>query len=212
MNSQKINVIKQDENGDFLKQVSNLILDGLHRMKDGDFLVIDRQRKGDFFSVFSDALFDYDNGIIIVERFFKREKCKNRGDRVKTFSESDKELLLQFQTFSNSIPKSSILSEQEKKEYEDKINEFVTEISKMKPDITAINAFAYKNYILSEFNNIDDDTLEKMSTLYAALCVNMLTALTWRTITDVSVGVTTIDRDDYIDMVFMPISAKEGEN
>lgn len=212
MKNQKIQVTEFNNDESFLDQIARLVLDSMIKMKGGKFLIIDRQRKGDFFSVFSDALFDYDAGIVLIERFFRREKCKLKGEKVKTFSDEDKKIIAEFETFSSAIPKAATLSEEERAEYTNKVNLYLDKINTMKPDITVLDSYAYKKYILTEFDNIDDETLDKMSSLYGAFCTNFITALTWAPLQGLSIGITTIEYEDYIDMVLMPIKIENEEN
>lgn len=212
MNSQKVNVTELKDGDNLFDQISKLILDSMNKMIGGEFLVVDRQIKGDFFSIFSDSLFDYDAGIILLERFFKRDKCKLKGEKVKTFTDDDKKIISEFELFSNSIPKAAVLTESERQGYTDKINEYLSKIKEMTPDIRTIESYSYKRYALAEFENIDKDTLEKMSQIYAAFCINMISALTWSSLQSVSIGVTTIEYDDYIDMILTPIRMEKEEN
>lgn len=213
MNKEKISILELTNEDDFLKQLKELVLKSLKQMKGNELLIINRQLKGGFYSIFRDAFYDYQKGVILLERFFKKQKCSKKEEGVKTFSEKDKALLQEFNEFSKSIPNVVDLTLEEREEYTEKINKYLVEINQMSPEILTYDYFSYKSNLLMEFDDIEDEVLENISGLLTGMSTYLMSALTWISLSSTAVGITTIEYADYVDMVLMPIlTTKNGEN
>lgn len=170
-----------------------------------DLLIINRGLDSSFFSVFSESLFHYKSGVILVERFYKKNKCKSKGIKHKTYKEADKKLMSDFQKFSNSLPNSHELSEEELEKYNKELSDFKKKVSDIEPELKVLNSYQYGDSKLIEFNSIDEGYREEISLMYSNFALNILSVSTWSSLSDVEIIVKTIEDDDYVDLIVFPV-------
>lgn len=205
MDQSRINIIEFDKRKSPITQLAEMIEEAFNIFKGADLLIVNRRVKGDFFDVIAESLYEYEKGVVLLERFFRKEKCKQKGMEFKEISQEDKDIIREFTKFSQSMPEISGLSDDEKDEYTDKLNDYTEKIKNIEPESATLNAFQYKNLSLAEFDLTDEDTLKVMSHLYAGFGLNFLTSMSWASLEDVGIALTTVEHKDYIDLLIIPI-------
>lgn len=205
----RVNIIELDESKALIDQVAERIEESFKIFKGADLLIINRRLKGDFIEVMAESLYEYKKGVILLERFFRKNSCKPKGVEVEQISHDDKNLIRKFTEFSTSMPSAATLTEEEMKEYTDKLNDFTEKISNIRPEKTILKTYRYKNLMLDEFDSVEDDVLKIMSNMYAGMGLNFLAATTWASLQNTSIALTTIEHKDYIDLVIIPITQKD---
>lgn len=209
MNDTKIYEIKSDE--ETLKNISKAIFEALIFLKNKNLLITNRSVNSFFINTFADSMYAYQKGIVLIERLFKKDKCKQKGEKYKTISEEEKNLIREFTDFSNKIPELNTLSELEKSVYSNKINEYDEKINNISPKLQTLDTFKFCELSLAELDLIDDETLKNISDIYSSFSISFLSALTWTMPTDINYGIKTMEYDDYIDLILIPIKIEMSE-
>lgn len=213
MDQNKINIIEFDKRKSPVTQLAKMIEEAFKIFKGAELLIVNRKAKGDFFEVIAESLYEYEKGVVLIERFFRKKHCSQKGMEYKKISDSDKDIIKEFSEFSKQVPEVSTLSEEEKDDYTNKLNEYTEKIKNINPEVAILDTFQYKKFSLVEFDLIDDKTLEITSNLYAGFSINFLTAMSWASLEDVSIALTTVEHKDYIDLIIVPILInKNSEN
>lgn len=205
----KVNIITLDETKPLIEQVAERIEESFKVFKNSDLLIANRRLKGDFIEIMAESLFEYKKGVVLLERFFRKNKCKPKGMEIEQIAPEDKELITEFTQFSTSIPNAATLTEEEMNGYTEKINSYSEKINNIKPEKVILKTYRYDRFMLEEFDLIGDDVLKIMSTMYAGLGLNFLTATMWATLNNASLALTSIEHKDYIDLVLIPITQKD---
>ena len=200
-----IKIINFDKNANPVDKVSEMVIECFDKLKGMDLLVMDRKFNGNYLSVFAESLYTYEKGVVLLERFFKKDKCKQIGQEYKTFSDEDRKVLSEFNEFAHNIPSSVTTTEKEREEYYSKLSDFEKEIENIKPQSNVLDVYKYDNSNLILFDNFEDKDLKNMSDSYSSFGISILTTLTWGGIDGVAFGITTIDNDDYVDLIMIPI-------
>jgi len=201
----ELNIVKFEDNENPIDKISELIKQCFDSLKGQDLLITNRRISGDYFSTFADSLYAYEKGIVLLERFFKKDKCKWIGQEYKEFSEKDKELLKEFEEFAHNIPTSIDTTQEERTKYSDKLEGYQGRIKNIAPKIGIINDYMYDDIRLILLDDVEDEGLKNLSNSYSSFGIAMLTTLTWGNINGLSFGITTINYDDYVDLILIPI-------
>lgn len=205
----RLNIIEFDKRKSPVVQVASRIREAFNIFKGADLLIVNRKIKGDFFEIMADSLYEYRKGVVLLERFYKKDKCNPKGMQVEGLSEENKNLVKEFTEFSSSIPEVATLSEEDREFYTNKVNEYTSKIRDIKPEKTILKTYQYKKFDLAEFDLLEDSVLESMSNLYAGLGLNFLTAMSWASLEDVSIALTTVEQKDYVDLVLVPVKIND---
>lgn len=205
----RVNIIQFDKRKSPVVQVADRIEEAFKIFKGADLLIVNRKVKGDFFEVMAESLYEYNKGVVLLERFYKKDKCKQKGMQVEQISQENKDLIREFTQFSHSIPKATTLTEEERNDYSAKIKDYTDKIQNIKPEKTILKTYQYKNFSLAEFDLIDEETLKVISNLYAGMGLNFLTSMSWATLEDVGIALTTVEHKDYIDLILIPVKQKD---
>lgn len=202
-----VTITEFDKDKNIAENVSDSIFKALTFLKDKSLLITNRNTNLNFIDVFADSLYNYERGIVLLERFFKKDKCRQKGEQFKTITEEEKQLVQDFATFSINIPDSSTLTEKEQDEYTAKIQEFENKISDIHPRIQLLDSYKYDDLNLVELSLMPDEQLKMISDMYAGFSISLLSSLTWSSLAGMSFGVKTIEYDDNIDLILIPIKA-----
>lgn len=205
------NIINYNEN--FLENLQGIIKNSFMLLK-GDknkYAIIQRNQTNKFIPIFGDAIFAYNKGMVLIERFYRVEKCSDEESKIKTLKEEDISLIKEFNAFSQNIPSSAHTTEEEKKEYEDKIKDYQDKISKIKPEIRVINKLHYGNTPLCELDDLSEEQIDNLSSMYSALCVAYTSSMSWNAMNKLSFIVISIDEKDYSDLLLVPVRPKEED-
>ena len=165
-----------------------------------DFLIIDRNVKGDFLNIFSDSLFTYNRGIILIERFFHKDHCNKKTINYTDFSEADMKLFNDFSEFAKTASEDG--SSDAKKE----MDNLYSKIKDVKKNATkAIEVYCKKDLILVPVNTLDSDKINSLSNLYSYFIISFLQATTWNAMSKTSLCLTCVDHSEYIDLIAIPV-------
>lgn len=180
--------------------------------KSKDMLICNRFRNPSFLNIFKDSLYTYNDGSILVERFFIKDKCVKYPFSYKKFKKEDIELMKEFENFSNNIPDIMSLTDDEARDYTDKINNYQDKINSMIPEIETMELFKHNNTVLMELQSIDDEVIEKLSHDAARLFIQLTNALTWEDLSDKGIITMGVPNENYIDMIITYVSNNEGNS
>lgn len=209
MEDNKVNIIEFDKRKSPVTQIADRIEEAFKLFKNAELLIINRSVNGDFVEVMGESLFEYQKGVVLLERFYKKSKCRQKGIEVKEISEDNKKIIREFTELSKTIPDTHTLTEEEKEEYTKKVEYYAEKVKNIKPERTILKTHRYKNYTLAEFDLIDEEALKVMSNLYAGLGVNFLTSMSWSSLSTVSIALTTVEHNDYIDLILIPVKQND---
>lgn len=208
MEFEKLNIINSD--GDCFAKISETLKTAVNKFSEDGFLIANR-KGGTFFNTFANSMFEYNSGVLMLERFYKKEKCSKENKMCKTFSDEDKKLMKEFSEFTKSIPTASELSKNEREKYTDRIGDYRIKISAIKEDVAVIETYMYKNILLLELSDLEkSEMIEGLIGTYTAFCFSFFSAMSWSNLEDVSVAISVIENEDYIDLIIFPIR-KEDE-
>lgn len=209
MKKEDIKVVSFEDGESPILALSSVIQSAFEVFSGKNMYIINRKAERGYYFVFAEALFDYEAGVLLLERFYKKEKCAPSGTKIKTFSEDDRQLMIDFHKFSEEIPDVASIDEDEKLQISVRLKEFQDKVKQIKPDITVLDTYRYKDYLLVSFDDTEDTTKEVMANMYADFGITMLSTLAWAALKDVSFMVSTIEFDDYVDLILIPIKNSE---
>lgn len=208
MNENRPKIITSAENNP-AEKIAEVIKKGFKLFEKENFLIVSRGSGDSYFKILRDSLFDYVEGVVLLERFFKKDKCTQKGEKYKTLSEKDKKTIRDFEELATNIPSASELNNEEIKKYTDKINEYNEKMFEIKPELRVYDTFKYQDINLVEFDLIPDEEKEIMCSMYADYALTFLSFITWSPVTESSYMITTIEYSDYVDLILMPIKKEE---
>lgn len=205
MNNVEIYNLKENDNA--IDKLSEMTYKFFEKFKGKSLLVANRYVNLNFIDVFGDSLYNYERGIILLERFFKKDKCKQKGQKYKTITEDEKKLIDEFANFSINIPKVEVLSEEEKEKYTKKIKEYDENIQKIQPKMQVLDVYKYGDLVLAEIDLMTEENLKTLCDMYALFGINTLLVLTWSNTQNTTLCLKTIEYADYVDLILIPLKA-----
>lgn len=195
----------EKENNLLIKNISGEILKVFEKFLNEDLLVVNRSLDASYFNLFADSMFHYQTGVVLVERFFKKNKCRKKGTTHKSYKQKDIDLMNEFRKFTEDIPDVKDLSEEEVNKINIKINEYKSKISVIEADVSLLKTYQYDEYKLMEIHLLDKAYLQGISLLYAEFATVILSTSMWNSLKDIEIIVKTIEYDDYIDLIVFPV-------
>lgn len=205
----RINILEFDKRKSPVSQVAERIREAFNIFRGADLLIVNRRVNGDFIGVMGESLFEYKKGVVLLERFYKKDKCKQKGTEVEEISQENKDLIREFTQFSKNIPKAATLTEEERDGYTSKIEDYTQKINNIKTEKVILKTYQYKRKILTEFDSIEEKTLEVLSNLYAGMGLNFLMTMSWSSLEEVSIALTTVEHPDYVDLILIPVKQND---
>lgn len=196
----------------YLSELTKLIKDSLDIFKGGEFLVTKRDSGFNYLNVFSEALYEYNKGIFLIERFFKKSKCTELDKKVRFLNKEDINYIKEFQDFTGSIPDIHTLTEEEVNEYNNKLNVYKENMAKMKSEVALVSTIHYDNNKLIDFNQFSDEEIKIMSENYTLMLAGLFAGLTHKNIEKTKIGISSVEHEDYIDIISYPINKEEQAN
>lgn len=186
--------------GDSIKNV-------LEQYKEKDYLVANRQLVGSFYHIFADAIYNYETGIVIVERFFPMEKAEPVDAKYQTLNKENLERAKLIKAELRSILATDIsgVDEQGKEKLQQRINELSEECKEVLPDAAGIKMYKHKNVPLNRIALYSEGELSTLSQIYASFVMSATMFLGMQNPMDYELMVSTIDYDDYTDLIVIPI-------
>lgn len=180
-------------------ELSEAVNEAIVSLKD-DFLITDRHIKGDFLTSFKDSLFEYRDGFLLIERFYKISKCKEELRSFSYMNEEDRKIIEEF----NQLAQKALNSDKTE-EMEQKINQYEEKIKQIKNQYALMPIYSYNNKtLLIRLKDIPDKTIQAMSDLYTSFILSFFSALTWNNLDDIAFTLATVTRNDYIDLIVFP--------
>lgn len=183
--------------------------------EESDLRVIRKDLSGSFIRVFKDSLFEYNDGIILLERFYKPNTVKYEKYNYASMKEEDKELLLKLEEASNSIPPIDVLSEDKSAEYIDEINKLCNDVKNIKPEykdvVMEYIEVPFGKIPLKSIKELSDNEIAGRSLLSASLALSIYQSIFL--VDDFTEGLSliSVEHDEYIDLVIVPYSNESEE-
>lgn len=173
-------------------------------------LTINRQLSNSFVHIFADSLYDYEKGVILLDRFYRESACQKIGVPIKDFSSEDKELIKDVKDELQSLLKGHVLGTGDKEGRQLRITELEDKLKGIIPSDTLLDAYVYDGLPLSKFDLYEDSQMDVLADVYAAFAVNTLLFMSFGTASYMDYMISSIDGDDYTDLIIVPIK-KESE-
>lgn len=189
----------------FIDNISESILKALFFLKNKSLLITNRNIGLGFIDSFADSLYTYNRGVVLIERLFKKDKCKQKGEQYSVISSEDKDIVDEFVKFSSNIPEISSLTPYEKDEYIKNIHQYESKISSITPKVKVLDVYKYDNLSLVELDLMTDEDLSTLSLIYSNFYCSIFPYLTWGSVQELSIAIKSIDCGDFIDLVLIPI-------
>lgn len=177
----------------------------LFRSDKEEFAIMQRNQVNKFVHIFGDSLFAYAPGVILIERFYKKEKCNNKSTKVKSLSDEDKRLISEFNAFATNMPISVDTTEEERAKYEKQIKEYQDKIKKITPEIKVLEKLHFKDIPLCELKDIPEEQIDILSSMYAAFCVSYISFVSWNSMNNMVFGLTILEDKEYYDLILIPM-------
>lgn len=197
------------EKDKYLDELGKLIYSGLCELRGGNFYVSKRDMSFNFLHIFADSLYEYNKGILLLERFFKADKCEDSFKKIKYFNEEDIKKISDFKDFTSNIPNVTDLTEQEIEEVNLKINNYKNEMEGIKANYEIASIKKYESSELVEFDSIDDDTLKIISENLVIFVAGVLSGVSFTNIENLKLGISSVDHEDYIDVIIYNIKEEQ---
>lgn len=165
---------------------------------------------GNFMKIFKDSLFEYNDGIILLERFYKNKSLKYDMVNFPYMKDEDKELIKKLEDMSNSMPTTSEMEEEDVKRYSDEINKLCEDIKNIKPEykegsVKYIDS-VFGKIIMKGLSEMSDDEILSRCILAISLALSMYESIFLVDEFDEGVSIMSIENDDYVDLVIVPYS------
>ena len=167
--------------------------------------IIQRNQINKFVHIFGDSLFAYVPGVILVERFYKKEKCSSKETKIKNLSDKDKKLISEFNIFVTNMPISADTTEEERLKYEEQIKEYQEKIKKITPEIKIIEKLHFRDIPLCELKDIPDEQIDILSSMYAAFCTTYISFVSWNSMNDMAFTLTLVEDNEFYDLILIPV-------
>lgn len=194
-----------------MEQFGNKLGDSIRKIleqyREKDYLVVNRQMIGSFYHIFADAIYNYETGIIIVERFFPIQNAEPINARYRTLNKQDAEKAKKIKEELRSILATDILGvdEEGKAKLQERINELSEESKNIVPDASALKMYKYKNLPLNRMALYNEGEIASLSQVYASFVMSATMFLGMQNPMDYELMVSTMDYDDYTDLIVIPI-------
>lgn len=191
--------IKEDEN--LFESIKEKVKLRFLDYKKKDMLIINRFGSPNFAEVFKDSLYAYENGTVLLERFYIKDNCESLDVERNVVSDEGKKLIDEFASYTDSIPPTSELTEEELNAHNDKINEYQESIKNIPMESTTINIFQKDNMQLLELSKSEDEFINRLAELVTSLYFSMINTLFWEPLDDKIIAITGIEYPGYVDVV-----------
>lgn len=171
---------------------------------------------GNFMRIFKDSLFEYNDGIILLERFYKDKHLKFDMVNFPYVKDEDKELIQQLEELSESMPATNEMNQEQIQEYSSKINQLCSDIKNIKPDyredqIKYIDT-VFGKIITKNLSEMNDEEILSRSLLAVSLALSMYESIFLIDEFHEGVSIMSIENDAYVDLVIVPYSAETIED
>lgn len=173
--------------------------------KNGEYLVIDRGMAGNFYHIFADALYDYERGIILIERLFFEYNATPISVKYKTLSKENLEKAKSIRSKLREVLVKDISSSDGEMERQKEIDELSAQCKDITPEIATIEMYKYKNMPLNKLSLYKEEDIDVLSEIYASFAISATMFLGMQDLSQYEVNVSTIKHTDYIDLILVPI-------
>lgn len=182
----------------------------LRDLEQTEFYVIDRFNDPRFLDIFKDSLYAYRNGVILIDRFFFKDKCETIKRNAIVFDEEAEKTYKEFLEFSANIPDITKLSEEEQIKANEKIKEYQAKLSHVTTNVKEIEVMAYRSPIdpdnpfnLSPVKNLTDDIIDKLAAKYTNFAFNFLDTMSFRIAPNTPMQIVGMQTQDYLDLLIV---------
>lgn len=194
-------------------ELTNRLID--YRESNPELKTIIRDAGNGFYSVFKDSLFEYNDGIILLERLYKPTSVKYDSYSQSYLDEDDKALIRQLEEESLNTPSTSELTPEESDKKLKSIEELCKKVSNIKPKykdstIEYIETALAKIYLKS-LGSLSDNEIASRAVLSASLALTMYQSLFLVNEFEEGMSVLGIDQGEYLDIVVLPYSSETNK-
>ncbi|MGL5715939.1 MAG: hypothetical protein ACRCX2_23185 [Paraclostridium sp.] len=197
---ENINIISID-NENLYESLSEKLKERLLSFQGENMMVCSRVKNSSFLNIFKDSLYTYNDGSVLIERFYFKDKCKKYPFSHKKFKQEDQDIIKEFEDFSNNIPDINDLSDEEIELTTEKVNKYQEAIGRMIPEIATTEITTYDDNLLLDFDEFNEDMIDRMAKSGVRLFLELTNTLTWNNLEDTGLVVMGVPYTDYVDIL-----------
>lgn len=182
--------------------------------KDPGLRIIRREYGVGYYKVFKDSLYEYNDGIILLERLYKEKMVKYDMFEQAYMDDSDKELIQRLEEISKEVPDADAVSGEEGEKHLQEVQDLCKDISNIKVKYRDAS-FEYIDSVLCKIavksiSSLTDEEISARAVLSSSLALTMYQSLFLADEFEQGLSILGIDQGEYIDMVLVPYSS-EGD-
>lgn len=197
------------------EKITDEIRNKLHDYKEKDLnlRVIRREYGASYYKVFKDSLFEYNDGIILLERLYKEKTVKYDMFEQAYMDDSDKELIKRLEEISKEVPSADKVSGEEGEKHLKEVQDLCETISNIEVKYKDV-AFEYIDSAIAKIavkplSSLTDEEISARAILSSSLALTMYQSLFLADEFNQGLSILGIDQEEYIDMVLVPYSNEE---
>lgn len=184
-----------------------------YKEKNPGLRVIRREYGTSYYKVFKDSLYEYNDGIILLERLYKENMVKYDMFEQAYMDDNDKELIQKLEDISKEVPEADKVSGEEGEKYLKEVQELCKDVSNIEVKYKDVS-FEYIDSVLTKIAvksiaSLNDEEISARAALSSSLALTMYQSLFLADEFNQGLSVLGIDQGDYIDMVLVPYSNQE---
>lgn len=197
------------------EKIANEIISRLNEYKEKypNLRIIRREYGTSYYKVFKDSLYEYNDGIILLERLYKENLVKYNMYEQAYMDDSDKELIQKLEDISKEVPEVNKVSGEDGEKYLKEVQDLCKDVSNIKVKYKDIS-FEYIDSVISKIAvksiaSLTDEEISARAALSTSLALIMYQSLFLADEFNEGLSVLGVDQGDYVDMVLMPYSNRQ---
>lgn len=197
------------------EKIANEIISRLNEYKEKypNLRIIRREYGTSYYKVFKDSLYEYNDGIILLERLYKENLVKYNMYEQAYMDDSDKELIQKLEDISKEVPEANKVSGEDGEKYLKEVQDLCKDVSNIKVKYKDIS-FEYIDSVISKIAvksiaSLTDEEISARAALSTSLALIMYQSLFLADEFNEGLSVLGVDQGDYVDMVLIPYSNRQ---
>lgn len=203
----------------FNKEVFDKLADEIRakltELRTSDLRIVKKEDSGCFIRVFKDSLFEYNDGIILLERLYKPNCLNKKSVRYAYLEDKDKEALAELEKVSSSMPSISELSKEESSEYIDTVNDLCAKVSGIETKYGDLDLEYYDASFgivpVKSMTTLTDEEIAGRAVLSASFALSMYQSIFLEDTFVDGISILGIEQNEYLDIVVVPYSNEKKE-
>lgn len=183
--------------------------------KEGNLLTVLKET-GAFNTIFRDSLFEYSQGVLLIDRMYKKDFCIKEEVTSSVFNKKDEKTLKDFISLTSSIPSVKEMSEKQSEFFTDKVNEMCEKVKNISPKKATVDRYFYKHDQLTKIplksvKELSKEEIEIRAVLSASFIISYFRQMFFDDDFLNGLSIAGIDQEEYLDIVMIPVSNEKEE-